>query len=137
MSVDDIFGAEHVAKYVETDGETGFIWRGVQTLILTTVGRTTGEKHSTPLIFGRDGDDVVIVASKGGAPEHPGWYRNLVKTPEVGVQIRGDRFQATARTAEGDERERLWATMAEIWPAYDDYKKKTEREIPVVALTPL
>ena len=137
MSVDNIFGAEHVAKYVETDGETGFIWRGVQTLILTTVGRTTGEKHSTPLIFGRDGDDVVIVASKGGAPEHPGWYRNLVKTPEVGVQIRGDRFQATARTAEGAERERLWATMAEIWPAYDDYKKKTEREIPVVALTPL
>ena len=135
MSVDDIFGAEHVAKYVETDGETGFIWRGVQTLILTTVGRTTGEKHSTPLIFGRDGDDVVIVASKGGAPEHPGWYRNLVKTPEVGVQIRGDRFQATARTAEGDERERLWATMAEIWPAYDEYKTKTEREIPVVVLT--
>ena len=135
MSVDNIFGAEHVAKYVETDGETGFIWRGVQTLILTTVGRTTGEKHSTPLIFGRDGDDVVIVASKGGAPEHPGWYRNLVKTPEVGVQIRGDRFQATARTAEGDERERLWATMAEIWPAYDEYKTKTEREIPVVVLT--
>ena len=135
MSVDNIFGAEHVAKYVETDGETGFIWRGVQTLILTTVGRTTGEKHSTPLIFGRDGDDVVIVASKGGAPEHPGWYRNLVKTPEVGVQIRGDRFQATARTAEGDERERLWATMAEIWPAYDEYKTKTDREIPVVVLT--
>ena len=137
MSVDDIFGAEHVAKYVETDGETGFIWRGVQTLILTTVGRTTGEKHSTPLIFGRDGDDVVIVASKGGAPEHPGWYRNLVKTPEVGVQIRGDRFQATARTAEGDERERLWATMSEIWPAYDEYKTKTEREIPVVVLARL
>jgi deazaflavin-dependent oxidoreductase (nitroreductase family) len=137
VSVDNIFGAEHVAKYVETDGETGFIWRGVQTLILTTVGRTTGEKHSTPLIFGRDGDDVVIVASKGGAPEHPGWYRNLIKTPEVGVQIRGDRFQATARTAEGDERERLWATMAEIWPAYDDYKTKTDREIPVVVLTRL
>ena len=137
MSVDDIFGAEHVAKYVETDGETGFIWRGVQTLILTTVGRTTGEKHSTPLIFGRDGDDIVIVASKGGAPEHPGWYRNLSKTPEVGVQIRGDRFQATARTAEGDERERLWATMAEIWPAYDEYKTKTDREIPVVVLARL
>jgi deazaflavin-dependent oxidoreductase (nitroreductase family) len=137
VSVDNIFGAEHVAKYVETDGETGFIWRGVQTLILTTVGRTTGEKHSTPLIFGRDGDDVVIVASKGGAPEHPGWYRNLVKTPEVGVQIRGDRFQATARTAEGDERERLWATMAEIWPAYDEYKTKTDREIPVVVLARL
>jgi deazaflavin-dependent oxidoreductase (nitroreductase family) len=137
MSVDDIFGAEHVAKYIETDGETGFIWRGVQTLILTTVGRTTGEKHSTPLIFGRDGDDIVIVASKGGAPEHPGWYRNLSKTPEVGVQIRGDRFQATARTAEGDERERLWATMTGIWPAYDDYRTKTDREIPVVVLTRL
>jgi proline iminopeptidase len=134
MSADDLFGPAHVAKYVETDGETGYLWRGVPTLILTTSGRKTGEQHSTPLIFGRDGDNVVIVASKGGAPAHPGWYRNLVKHPEVGVQIQGDRFRARARTADGEERERLWPVMTAIWPAYDEYQAKTERTIPVVVL---
>ena len=81
-----------------------------------------------------DGDNPVIVASQGGAPDHPGWYRNLSKTPEVGVQIKGDQFRARARTAEGEERERLWRKMNEIWPHYDEYQAKTEREIPVVVL---
>jgi proline iminopeptidase len=76
----------------------------------------------------------VIVASKGGAPEHPGWFENLAKTPEVGVQIKGDRFRARARVAEGAERERLWELMNEVWPHYDEYATRTEREIPVVVL---
>ena len=134
MSDDDLFGPAHVAKYLETDGETGYLWRGAEILILTTSGRNTGEQHSTPLIFGRDGDNVVIVASKGGAPEHPGWYRNLVKHPEVGVQIKDDRFRARARTAEGEERERLWPVMTAHWAPYDEYQTKTERVIPVVVL---
>jgi proline iminopeptidase len=134
VSADELFGPAHVAKYVETDGEIGYLWRGVPTLILTTSGRTTGEQRSTPLIFGRDGDDVVIVASKGGAPVHPGWYRNLVKHPEVGVQILGDRFRARARTADDEERARLWTVMTAIWPAYDEYETRTERKIPVVVL---
>lgn len=134
VDADDLFGPAHVEKYVETDGETGYMWRGATILILTTNGRKTDEEHSTPLIFGRDGENAVIVASKGGAPEHPGWYRNLVKHPEVGVQIKGDRFRARARTAEGDERERLWPVMTAIWAPYDEYQTKTEREIPVVVL---
>jgi deazaflavin-dependent oxidoreductase (nitroreductase family) len=76
----------------------------------------------------------VIVASKGGAPEHPGWYANLAKTPEVELQVRDEVFPAHARVADGEERERLWKLAAEQWPAYDDYAKKTDREIPVVVL---
>jgi proline iminopeptidase len=131
----DLFGEEHVRRYRETDGEVGHIWReGSTVLLLTTTGRRTGEEHTTPLIYGRDGDNVVIVASKGGAPQHPGWYRNLAKTPEVGVQILGEQFRARARAAEGEERERLWRRMNEIWPHYDEYQTRTEREIPVVVL---
>jgi deazaflavin-dependent oxidoreductase (nitroreductase family) len=131
----DLFGEEHVRRYRETDGEEGHIWReGSTVLLLTTTGRKTGQQHTTPLIYGLDGDDPVIVASKGGAPEHPGWYRNLSKTPEVEVQIKGERFPARARTTEGEERDRLWRMMNGIWPHYDSYQTRTERQIPVVVL---
>ena len=131
----NLFGDEHVRRYQETDGEEGHKWReGSTILLLTTTGRNTGEKHTTPLIYDLDGDDPVIVASKGGAPQHPGWYRNLAKNPEVGVQIKGDTFQARAPTAEGDERERLWKQMNRMWPHYDEYQTNTDREIPVVVL---
>ncbi|MDX6511867.1 MAG: hypothetical protein QOE36_1371 [Gaiellaceae bacterium] len=129
-----LFGAEHVRRYQETDGEEGYLWNGVHALLLTTTGRKSGEERTTPLIFGRDGDNYVVVASKGGAPKHPAWYLNLSAKPEVEVQVKDDRFAARARTAESGERDRLWQTMAEIWPQYDDYAKKTEREIPVVVL---
>ena len=130
-----LFGEEHVRRYRETDGEEGHIWKeGSTVLLLTTTGRKTGEQHTTPLIYGMDGENPVIVASKGGSPAHPGWYRNLVKNPEVGVQIKGDSFRARARTAEGDERERLWRMMNGIWPHYAEYQEKTEREIPVIVL---
>ena len=82
-----LFGQEHVRRYRETDGEVGYLWNGAPTLLLTTTGRRTGEPTTTPLIFGRDGDDFVLVASQGGAPEHPGWYRNLSKQPEVELQV--------------------------------------------------
>ena len=131
---DALFGEEHVRRYRETDGVVGYIWRGAPTLILTTIGRTSGEPRATPMIFGEDGDCVVVVASKGGSDEHPGWYRNLTKNPEVEAQIKADRFRARARTAEGEERRRLWGLMTAIWPAYDEYQAKTEREIPVVVL---
>src|SRR5438045_4164364 len=130
-----LFGQEHVDRYRETDGEEGHIWKeGSTVLLLTTRGRKSGKPTTTPLIFGLDGDNPVIVASKGGAPEHPGWYRNLLQHPEAGVQIKGDRFRARARTSEGEERERLWRQLNEIWPHYVEYQAKTEREIPVVVL---
>jgi deazaflavin-dependent oxidoreductase (nitroreductase family) len=126
--------AEHTREYIETDGEEGHIWRGVPTLALTTVGRRSGQPRRTMLIYGEDNGNYVIVASRGGAPTHPLWYLNLVEQPEVEVQIKADRFRARTRTATGEERARLWDMMAEIWPAYNDYQTKTEREIPVVVL---
>jgi deazaflavin-dependent oxidoreductase (nitroreductase family) len=133
---ENLYGEEHVRRYRETGGEVGHIWNGVPTLLLTTVGRRTGEQRTTPLIYGQDGDAYVVVASKGGYPEHPGWYRNLSKTPEVELQVGPQVLPARARTATAEERDRLWPQMAGIWPAYDDYQAKTEREIPVVVLEP-
>ena len=135
MSDTDLFGEEHVRRYIETGGEVGYTWReGSPTLLLTVTGRKTGREYTTPLIFGRDGENLVLVASQGGRPQHPDWYLNLVEHPEVGVQVKADVFRARARAAEGDERERLWRQMNGIWRHYDEYQAKTERVIPVVVL---
>ena len=132
---ENLFGEEHVRRYRETGGEIGHIWkRGSKTLLLTTRGRKTGKPTTSPLIYEQDGDNYVIVASKGGAPAHPGWYQNLVNDPNVEVQVEDDVFPARARTANGDERDRLWRLAARQWPAYDTYQTRTEREIPVVVL---
>jgi proline iminopeptidase len=133
---ENLFGAEHVRRYRETGGEVGHEWKdGSKILLLTTKGRTTGEPRTTPLIYENlDDGRYVIVASKGGAPEHPGWYRNLAKEPAVELQVKDEVFPARARTAEGEERARLWKLAAQQWPAYDQYQTKTEREIPVVVL---
>jgi deazaflavin-dependent oxidoreductase (nitroreductase family) len=134
-SATHLFGPAHVAKYRETGGRVGHIWKEDSTvLLLTTNGRKTGRPGTTPLIYARDGDDYVIVASQGGAPEHPGWYRNLVENPDVKVQVEDDVFPAHARTAEGAERERLWKKANKGWRHYDEYQTRTDRTIPVVVL---
>jgi len=131
----DLFGEEHVRRYRETNGEEGHIWReGATILLLTTTGRKSGDKTTTPLIYGLDGENPVIVASKGGAPQHPGWYKNLVANPAAEVQILGETFPVRARDARGEERERLWKMMNGIWKQYDEYQTKTDRQIPVVVL---
>jgi deazaflavin-dependent oxidoreductase (nitroreductase family) len=129
-----LYGKEHVKRYRETGGEDGHDWQGTQTLLLTTKGRRSGELRELPLIYGRSGDDYLIVASRGGSDDPPAWYLNLQAEPEVEVQVRGDRFKAHARTATADEKRELWPTMTAEWPAYDDYQKKTDREIPIVIL---
>ncbi len=135
MSDTELFGEEHVRRYVETDGEVGYTWReGAPILILTVQGRKSGKQYSTPLIFGEDDDRYVLVGSQGGRPEHPDWYLNLAEHPEVGVQVKADKFRARARTTEGEERDRLWTLMNGIWPHYEEYQAKTERVIPVVVL---
>lgn len=131
-----LFGDEHIRQYEATDGEVGYLWNDARCLVLTTTGRKSGEPRKFPLIFGRDGDDYLIVASKGGAPEHPGWYRNLVANPEAVIQVKADVIPVTARTATAQEKARVWPVMVEEWPAYDEYQAKTERDIPVVILTP-
>jgi len=129
-----LLGDAHVAKYRETDGEVGFIWNGATCLLLTTTGCASGEPRTVPLIFAADGDRCIVVASKGGAPDHPHWYRNLAANPTVDVQVKGDRYRATARTVEGAERDRCWSLANAMWPSYDDYAKRTTRVIPVVVL---
>jgi deazaflavin-dependent oxidoreductase (nitroreductase family) len=130
-----LFGQEHVDRYRATDGEEGHDWQGTQTLLLTTTGRRSGEPRTSPLIYAPHGDDAyTVVASKGGWPEPPAWYLNLSETPEVEVQVRGDRFKARARTASAEEKPEMWRRMAAEWPAYDEYQSRTDREIPVVVL---
>lgn len=129
-----LFGHEHVKRYRATNGAEGHEWQGATVLILTTTGRRSGAPRSTPLIYGRDGDAYVVVASKGGDADHPGWYKNLQAQPEVEVQVCADRFRARARTATAEEKPRLWQSAVERWPAYDEYQHKTERSIPVVVL---
>ena len=129
-----LFGQEHVERYRATDGEEGHYWRGALTLLLTTTGRKSGEPRTTPLIYGRRGDDILVVASKGGSDEPPAWFLNLEANDEVEVQIKGDRFKAHAYVAIPDERRQAWRTMVGYWPAYEEYQSKTERDIPVVVL---
>jgi proline iminopeptidase len=129
------YGQEHVRAYRETGGKVGHDWkRGSKILLLTTTGRSSGEPRTAPLIYETDGDRYVIVASKGGAPEHPGWYRNLTKHPDVELQVWDEVFPARAYTAEGDERERLWQLVTKQWPDYDAYAARTDRTIHVVVL---
>lgn len=129
-----MFGEEHVQKYLETDGEIGYLWNGAPCLLLTTTGHKSGKPRTVPLIFGPDGDNCILIASKGGAPDHPHWYDNLAANPTVEVQVKGDKYTATARTVEGEERDRCWAIATSVWPNYDEYVKRTTRVIPVVVL---
>ncbi|MBV9951843.1 MAG: nitroreductase family deazaflavin-dependent oxidoreductase [Acidimicrobiia bacterium] len=131
-----LLGDEHVRRYRETDGEVGYEWNGAPTLLLTTTGRRSGEARTSALIYGRDGDDYVIVGSVGGSPKDPAWYLNLTADPHASIQVKGDRFDVTARVASPEEKPRLWAIMQDIWPNYDVYQSRTDREIPVVVLTP-
>jgi deazaflavin-dependent oxidoreductase (nitroreductase family) len=129
-----LFGQEHVDRYLATDGKEGHDWLGTQVLILTTKGRKSGELRTLPLIYGTSGDDYLVVASKGGWHKPPAWYLNLESDPEVEVQVKGDRFKARARDATPEEKPEMWKTMTSEWPAYDDYQRRTERQIPVVVL---
>jgi len=133
-SDDELFGDEHVRVYRETGGERGYHWRGTTILLLTTTGRKSGEERTTPLIHRTDGDRWIVVASKGGTPDHPAWYLNLAENPEIEIQVKDEVIPVTASTVEGEERDRLWSLMTEVWPDYDSYQEKTDREIPVVAL---
>lgn len=126
--------ADHMKAYLETNGENGHIWNGVPTLLLTTTGRKSGQPLQLPLIYGEDNGRYLVVASKGGAPDAPSWYKNLVANPEVQLQVKADRFAARARTATPEEKPALWEKMAKIFPNYNEYQAKTTREIPVVIL---
>ncbi len=129
--------ATHVRRYLASGGESGHIWYGKPTLLILTRGRKSGVLRRTALIYGKDGDNYVLVASNGGAHHHPAWYLNLVDNPEVQLQVKDEKVRARARTAGPDERPRLWDMMAGILPQYNSYKKKAKRDIPVIVLEPI
>ncbi|MEU4550191.1 nitroreductase family deazaflavin-dependent oxidoreductase [Nonomuraea dietziae] len=126
--------AKHIQEYIETDGRKGHRRWGVTTLLLTTRGRVSGLPRRTALIYGTDGERLIVVGSNGGGEEHPAWYLNLLADPAVEVQVAADRFAARAVEADGEERERLWGLMAGLWKDYERYRTKTSRRIPVVIL---
>lgn len=131
------FVADQVRDYEASGGAEGNEMMGKPIVILTTTGRHSGKLRKSPLMrVERDGQ-YVVVASMGGAPKHPTWYLNLVANPRVTLQDGAKTFEAKARTLTGDERADWWPTMVEAWPAYEDYQKKTDREIPVVLLEPI
>lgn len=129
-----LIGEDHVRVYRETNGETGYVWNGVPILLFTTMGRKSGMPRTNAIIFTPVGDKYVIIASKGGSPTHPAWYLNILEDPNIEVQIKGETFAATARTAESPEREQLWAEAVKAWPNYDVYQSRTDRKIPVVII---
>jgi len=133
----------HVEAYLESDGREGHVVdlglpgvAEVDCLLLQTTGRKSKASQTTPLIYGKDGKSFVIVASKGGAPDHPAWFLNLRDQPEVGFQVADKKYRGLARVTSGAERARLFRMMAGLFPPYDSYQAKTAREIPVVALEP-
>ena len=130
-----VVGAIHGRLYRASGGKVGGTMKGVPILLLSVRGRKSGKLRTTPLMYTRDGDHLVLIASKGGDPRHPAWYLNL-QGQEAEVQIGGEHRRVRARDAEGEERERLWAEMVALWPSYADYQQKTTRRIPVVVLEP-
>jgi deazaflavin-dependent oxidoreductase (nitroreductase family) len=137
---------EHANRYISSGGRDGHMYKmtqpgrpeiSVPSLLLTTTGRKSGEKFIFPLFYGDIGNSYFVVASKGGAPQHPGWYRNILANPEVEIQVGTSKLRARARTAKSEERARLWKLALQFWPPYADYQQKCgAREIPVVVLEP-
>ncbi|MEO6028387.1 MAG: nitroreductase family deazaflavin-dependent oxidoreductase [Candidatus Binatia bacterium] len=131
-----LFGDEHIAQYEATGGKVGHDWNGTDCLILRVKGRKTGQLRKFALIYGRDGDDYVLVASKGGYPKNPGWYENLVANPDCEIQVWDKVIPVTARTGSADDKKRVWPAMVQVWPDYDNYQAGSPRDIPVVLLRP-
>jgi len=137
---------DHVDRYLSSGGTDGHMYtinlpnmpvKAVPSLLLTTTGRKSGDRYLFPLFYGRAGDSYFVIASKGGAPEHPGWYRNILTNPAVDIQVGTAKMRARARTANGAERAQLWDQAVGIWPPFADYQRKAgAREIPVVVLDP-
>jgi deazaflavin-dependent oxidoreductase (nitroreductase family) len=131
----DLHGEEHVRRYLETGGQDGYHWRnGTTILLLFTKGRKTGQQRTNALIFRPWKDAYLVAASRGGTDRPPGWFLNLQADPDIEVQIKDERFGVRARVATAEEKPAMWQAMTEVWPDYDDYQRKTAREIPVVVL---
>ena len=129
------YNTQIIEEFRANAGKVGGRWEGRDLLLLTTTGRKSGRSHTTPMVYTRDGDRLLVYASKAGAPTHPDWYLNLVADPKVAVEVGDDRYDAIATPLDRDERDRVFAEQAERNPAFAEYQAKTDRVIPVVALS--
>ena len=129
------YNTQIIEEFRANAGKLGGSWEGRDLLLLTTTGRKSGRLHTTPMVYTRDGDRLLVYASKAGAPTHPDWYLNLVADPKVVVEVGDDRYDAIATPLDGDERDRAFAEQAARNPVFAGYAEKTDRVIPVVALT--
>jgi deazaflavin-dependent oxidoreductase (nitroreductase family) len=136
---------DHATRYLSSGGREGHIYKvtlasygelEVPSLLLTTTGRKSGERYIFPLFYGKVGNGYIIVASNGGAPDHPGWYKNILANPEVAIQVGTQKHKMRARTAGDAERAKLWEVAIKFWPPLTDYQEKTDRKFPVVVLGP-
>lgn len=128
------FNAKVIDDFRSNGGKVGGQFDGAPMVLLTTTGAKSGASRTTPLVYLGDADQVVIFASKGGSPTHPDWYHNIVADPAVVVEVGTERYEATARVVEGEERDRLYAAQVSVMPGFADYAAKTQRVIPVVVL---
>jgi deazaflavin-dependent oxidoreductase (nitroreductase family) len=127
----------HAKIYRATHGLVGYRVPGAPAmLLLDHVGAKSGKHRTTPLVFARDGENVILIASKGGYPKNPAWFHNLVAHPDTTIQIGSKRMNVHARVAKPEERERLWRLAVEVYGGYEDYRRRTEREIPLIVLEP-
>ncbi len=129
------YNTKIIEEFRATAGKLGGNWEGRDLLLLTTTGRKSGKAHTTPMVFVREGERLFVFASKAGAPKHPDWYLNLVADPHVVVEVGAEQYDAIATTLEREERDRVYAEQAASNPIFQEYQDKTERVIPVVALT--
>jgi len=130
------FREQLIEIYRKTGGQTGHIVNHAPVILMTTSDKT-GKAHTVPVYYGRLGDAFIVIASKGGDPEHPQWYRNMLETGRVEVEILSEKVVCVPRTTSGEEHDRLWQVMTEIWPSYDSYQKSTSRRIPLIVLEPI
>jgi deazaflavin-dependent oxidoreductase (nitroreductase family) len=129
------FNNKVIEEFRANGGKVGGQFAGAAMVLLTTKGAKSGKTYVHPLVYSKDGDRYVLIASFAGAPKHPSWYHNIVANPTVTLEIGNEKFQAKAKVTSGEERERLYNAQAAIMPFFNDYRKKTSRQIPVVALT--
>jgi deazaflavin-dependent oxidoreductase (nitroreductase family) len=123
-----------IEEFRANNGKVGGFFTGMNLLLMTTKGAKSGKEFVIPVAYTKDGENFVVVASKGGAPTNPGWYYNLITYPEITVEVGNEKFQAQAVNTTGEERERLFNQHATAYPNFNDYKAKTTREIPVLIL---
>lgn len=129
------FNRQIIDEFRANDGKVTGMFADAPLVLLTTTGAKSGQPRTSPLVYTKDGDQIVIIASKAGAPTDPDWYRNLLANPAVTIELPGDTYLAQARIAEGEERDRLFAAQAALMPNFAEYQRNTERLIPVVVVS--